>query len=194
MPKKPVGAKALETEIARLRDLGLAELRARWEDLYARPVPKYVRRDLMIRAIAYQMQVRAFGGLSEAVKQRLRQIVQAARDGTFDEVDLEPRIKPGTKLIRSWKKVTHEVMVLQDGFAWNGERYTSLSTIAKTITGTSWNGWRFFGIERPAAKNGFDRRGKFKRPKPNRNGKVVWPRARQAAARRAAARRAAADA
>ena len=53
----------------------------------------------------------------------------------------EPRIKPGTRLIRTWRNVTHEVMVLNDGFAWNGERHTSLSTIAKTITGTSWNGW-----------------------------------------------------
>ena len=184
---------SVEAEIARLRDLGAVELRKRWMQLYARPVPKYFRRELMVRAIAYQMQVKAFGGLSEATKQRLREIAEAARDGKFDEVDLEPRIRPGTKLVRTWKKATHEVMVLQDGFAWNGERYTSLSTIAKTITGTSWNGWRFFGITRPAAKNGFDSRGKFRRPKPGRNGKVVWPRTRQAARRRAA-RKAAADA
>lgn len=193
MARKPK-AGVLEAEIASLSDLGLAELRARWNDLYGRPVPKYVRRDLMVRAIAYQMQVRAFGGLSDAIKQRLREIAAAARDGTFDAVDLEPRIKPGTKLVRTWKKATHEVMVLQDGFAWNGKRYTSLSTVAKTITGTSWNGWRFFGITRPAAKNGFDNRGKFQRPKPSRNGKVVWPVTRKAAARRRAVRKAAAHA
>jgi hypothetical protein len=76
-------------------------------------------------------------------------------------------------------------MVLHDGFAWNGERYTSLSTIAKAIAGTSWNGWRFFGIKRPAMKNGFDSRGKFRRPKPNWKGKVVWPVTRKAAARTA---------
>lgn len=85
-------------------------------------------------------------------------------------------------------------MVLQDGFAWNGKRYTSLSTIAKTITGTSWNGWTFFGINHPKEKNGFDSRGKFRRPKPNRKGKVIWPVTRKAAARKAAARMAAADA
>jgi hypothetical protein len=185
--------KTLEAEIGRLPDLDVAELREHWMQLYGLPVPKYFRHDLMVRAIAYQMQVRAFGGLSEASKQRLREIAEAARDGTF-AIDLEPRIRPGTKLVRTWKKATHEVMVLQDGFAWNGKRYTSLSTIAKTITGTSWNGWRFFGIERAAAKNGFDSRGKFRRPKPSRNGKVVWPVTRKAAARRAAARKAAADA
>ena len=184
----------VEAEITRLRDLGAAELRKRWMQLYGRPVPKYFRHELLVRAIAYQMQVKAFGGLSEATKRRLREIAEAARDGTFDEVDLEPRIKPGTKLIRTWKKVTHEVMAVQDGFAWNGEHYTSLSTIAKTIAGTSWNGWRFFGVRRPAVKNGFDSRGKFRRPKPNRNGKVVWPVTRKAAARLAAARKATANA
>lgn len=184
----------VEAEIAHLRDLGVADLRKRWLDLYGRPVPKYVRRDLMIRAVAYQLQVRAFGGLSEATKQKLREIAAAAREGTFDEIDLEPRIRSGTKLVRSWKNTTHEVMVLDDGFAWRGKRYTSLSTIAKTITGTSWNGWRFFGVARPAEKNGFDSRGKFRRPEPGKNGKVVWLVTRKAAARRRASRKAATNA
>lgn len=178
--------RALEAEIARLPDLGLAELRARWKALYGRPAPKFFRRKLLVRAVAYQMQVKAYGGLSEATKRRLREIAAAARDGTFDAAMAEPRIKPGTKLIRTWKKATHEVMVLNDGFAWNGVRYTSLSTIAKAITGTSWNGWTFFGIKRAAARGTHDVRGKFKRPAPGRDGKVVWLRTRQAKARRSA--------
>ena len=137
-------------------DLGLAELRERWVELYGRPAPKYFRRGLLVRALAYQIQVKAFGGLSEATKQRLREIAEAVRNGTFDTADLEPRIKPGTKLIRTWKKETHEVMVLEDGFAWKRARYSSLSTIAKTITGTSWNGWKFFGLKGPVRKDGFD--------------------------------------
>jgi hypothetical protein len=182
---------SIEAEIARLRDVGVAELRQRWLDLYGRPVPKYVRRDLMVRGVAYQMQVKAFGGLSEVTKQRLREIAAAAREGTFDEADLEPRIRPGTKLVRTWGKATHEVMVLDDGFAWKGKRYTSLSTIAKTITGTSWSGWKFFGITKPVAKNGFDGCGRFRRPKANRKGQVIWPVTRQAIARKRAARKAA---
>src|SRR5882757_1752958 len=109
----------LEAEIARLSDLGLAELRARWKVLYGRPAPKFFRRKLLVRAVAYQMQVAAYGGLSEATKRRLREIAAAARDGTFDPAMTEPRIKPGTRLVRTWKNVTHEVMVLNDGFAWN---------------------------------------------------------------------------
>jgi len=105
----------------------------------------------------------------------------------------EPRIKPGTKLIRTWKKDTHEVMVLEDGIAWRGARYSSLSTIAKTITGTSWNGCAFFGLKRPRAKKGHDIRGKFVRPKADRRGKVVWPVSLHARKRRAA-RKGAADA
>jgi hypothetical protein len=163
-----------------LPDLSLAELRARWMALYGCPVPRFFRRKLLARAIAYQMQVKTYGGLSEATKRRLREIAAAARDGTFDAADLEPRIKPGTKLIRTWEKVTHEVMVLETGFAWNGQRYSSLSTIAKTITGTSWNGWRFFGLQRPTKRPDRDVRGMFKRPKQgrDRDGKIAWPRAR----------------
>ncbi|MGB9367326.1 MAG: DUF2924 domain-containing protein [Xanthobacteraceae bacterium] len=177
---------SVEAEIARLPDLGLAELRERWAALYGTPVPKYFRRGLLVRAVAYQIQVKAFGGLSEATKQRLRGIAAAVRNGTFEAADLEPRIKPGTKLIRTWKKETHEVTALEDGFAWKGQHYTSLSTIAKTITGTSWNGWKFFGLKGPVRKDGFDARGRFKRPKPDRRGKVIWPRARQSKARKKA--------
>ena len=179
----------LEAEIARLPDLGFAELRERWTAVYGTRAPKFFRRKLLAKAIAYQMQVKVFGGLSDETKQRLREIAGAARDGTFDAADLEPRIRPGTKLIRAWKKATHEVIVVEDGFIWSGQRYSSLSTIAKTITGTSWNGWRFFGVNRPKERSDRDVRGMFKRPSRARNGKIAWPRAQQAAKRRAAARR-----
>jgi hypothetical protein len=174
----------VEAEIARLPDLGLAELRARWTALYGRPAPKFFRRKLLVRALAYQIQVKAYGGLSEATKRRLREIAAAVREGTFDAAMTEPRIKPGTKLIRTWKKATHEIWVLDDGFAWNGERYSSLSTIAKTITGTNWNGWTFFGVKRPAARDSHDIRGKFKRPERDKDGKIVWPRTRRTNERR----------
>jgi hypothetical protein len=186
----PRGSKhtSFEAEIARLGDLGLAELRIKWQDLYGRTAPRFFRRKLLVRGLAYQMQVKVYGGLPEATKRQLREIAAAARDGTFEAADLEPRIRPGTKLIRTWKKATHEVLAVEDGFILRGQRYTSLSTIAKTITGTSWNGWRFFGLNRPKERADRDVRGKFRRPEPTRNGKVTWPRAKQAAKRRAAAR------
>jgi hypothetical protein len=179
----------VEAEIARLGDLGLAELKTKWQDLYGRPAPRFFRRKLLIRGLAHQMQVQVYGGLSEDVKRRVREIAAAAREGTFDAADLEPRIKPGTKLIRTWQKATHEVVAIEDGFVWRGQRYTSLSAIAKTITGTSWNGWRFFGLNRPKESADRNARGMFKRPEAARNDKYTWLRSKQAAKRRAIARR-----
>jgi hypothetical protein len=80
--------------------------------------------------------VKAFGGLSAATKKKLREIAVAAREGRFDPAVIGPRVKPGKRLIRVWQGETHSVLVLEDGFEWNGTRYRSLSLVAKTITGT----------------------------------------------------------
>ena len=138
----------LESEIARLSDLALPELRKRWRALYGRPAPKFFRRKLLIRAVAYQMQVKAYGGLSDATKQRLVDIAEAVRTGNEEAVLGTPRIKPGTRLIRLWKDETHTVEVRVDGFEWGGRKYSSLSGVAKAITGTNWNGYTFFGVKR----------------------------------------------
>lgn len=144
----------VEAEIAELGGLSLEELRRRWEALYGNPAPRSLRRDLLIRAVAYQLQVKAFGGLSAATKRKLREIAAAAREGRFEPSLIGPRVKPGTRLIRVWKGETHTVHVLDDGgFEWKGARYSSLSVIAKTITGTNWNGWTFFGVKRRPARN-----------------------------------------
>jgi hypothetical protein len=172
---------ALESEIAGLPALGLDELRARWCVLYARPAPKSFRRKFLARAVAYQMQVKAHGGLSEATKRRLRDIATAAGDGTFDAAMVGPRIKPGTKLVRTWHDKTHTVTALDTGFSWNGEHHSSLSSIAKAITGTNWNGWTFFGLKGAAPEEGRDVLGRFKRPPAGRDGAVSWPRSRKAA-------------
>src|SRR3979411_3236676 len=92
-----VEPKTVEAEIARLPDLGLAELRERWQALYGNPAPKTFRRGLLIRAIAYKMQVQAFGGLSPALQRRIRQIYEAIRSGKADATAPVLRIKPGTK-------------------------------------------------------------------------------------------------
>ncbi len=144
---------ALEAEIARLPDLGHDELRQRWKLLFGRPAPKSLRRKFMARAVAYQMQVAAYGGLSAATKRRLREIAIAISNGDRTGVFRGVQIKPGTQLIRQWQNTTHTVMVLDDGFALNGRTYKSLSAIAKAITGTNWNGYAFFGIKRAARAN-----------------------------------------
>src|SRR5258708_35836280 len=144
---------ALDAEIARLPDLGHDELRQRWKLLFGRPAPKSLRRKFMARAVAYQMQVAAYGGLSAATKRRLREIAIAISNGDRTAVFSGVQIKPGTQLIRQWQNTTHTVMALDAGFALDGRTYKSLSAIAKAITGTNWNGYAFFGIKRAARGN-----------------------------------------
>ena len=98
---------ALEAEIGCLPDLGHEELRKRWKHLFGRPAPKSLRRKFMARAVAYQMQVAAYGGLSAATKRRLREIAIAVRDGDRTGVLGGVQIKPGTQLIRQWQNTTY---------------------------------------------------------------------------------------
>src|SRR3954452_15199349 len=109
----------VEAEIAGLPDLGLQALRERWEALYGNPAPRSLRRGLLIRAVAYQLQVKDFGGLSAATKRKLREIAAAAQEGRFDPAVIGSRVKPATRLIRVWQGETHSVLVLEDGFEWN---------------------------------------------------------------------------
>ena len=104
----------------------------------------------MARAVAYQMQVAVYGGLSAATKRRLREIAIAISNGDRTGVFSEVQIKSGTQLIRQWQNTRHTVMVLDDGYALDGRTYKSLSAVAKVITGTNWNGYAFFGIKRAA--------------------------------------------
>ncbi len=91
---------AVEAEIAGLAGLGLGALRERWSALYGTPAPRSLRRDLLVRAIAYQLQAKAFGGLSPVTKRLLREIAAAAREGRSDASLIGPRVRPGTRLIR----------------------------------------------------------------------------------------------
>ena len=147
--------KELEAEIRRLPDLSLAELRGRWKALFGNPAPPSLRRRFLARAVAYQMQVEAYGGLSTSTRTRLREIAAAVRQGSTDVAGART-IRPGTQMLRQWKNQTHTVTAVSDGgFEWNGKTYKSLSAVAKQITGTSWNGYAFFGIKRspPGNKN-----------------------------------------
>ena len=153
MPRGTIDDAALETEIGRLPALSLLELRNRWKILFGHSAPKSLRRNFLARAVAYQMQVEAYGGLSVATKRRLREIANAVRNGDADAIPGSNRIKPGTQMIRQWQNTTHTVTALAEGFEWNGRTYKSLSAVANAITGTNWNGFSFFGIKRaPSGK------------------------------------------
>ncbi len=153
MPRDTIGDVALEAEIGRLPALSLLELRHRWKRLFGHPAPKSLRRNFLARAVAYQMQVEAYGGLSAATKRQLREIASAVRTGDASTILGSSRIKPGTQMIRQWQKTTHTVTALVEGFEWNGRTYKSLSAVANAITGTNWNGFAFFGIKRAPSGN-----------------------------------------
>jgi Protein of unknown function (DUF2924) len=153
MPRGTIERVALETEIGRLPNLSLFELRHRWQALFGHPAPKSLRRTFLARAVAYQMQVEAYGGLSAGTKRRLREIANAVRTGDANAILGSSRIKPGTQMIRQWQNTTHTVTALVEGFEWNGRTYKSLSAVANAITGTNWNGFSFFGIKRAPSGN-----------------------------------------
>jgi hypothetical protein len=155
MSRGTIDDAALEAEIGQLPALSLLELRNRWKTLFGHPAPKSLRRNFLARAVAYQMQVEAYGGLSVATKRRLREIANAVRTGDANAMLGSSRIKSGTQMIRQWQGTTHTVTALAEGFEWNGRTYKSLSAVANAITGTNWNGFAFFGIKRapPGNKN-----------------------------------------
>ena len=132
-------------EIAQLDSLALDRLREEWRRLYQTPPPKRLSRDILLRGITYKMQENAFGGLSKAVHRSLQ---TSARSETFPAKKRRPSpsFKPGTRLVREWHGVTHTVVMLDDGVEWRGQRYRSLSVVAREITGAHWSGPRFFGL------------------------------------------------
>jgi hypothetical protein len=142
---------SLSDEIAHLRDLDLQGLRARWKSTFRQQPPCHLPRHLLFAVLAYRLQAGELGDLEPATARLLRQIAIAggARGAsrlTQELVRRRAELKPGTILMREWKAQAYRVMVVDEGFAWNGKTYDSLSKVAFAITGTNWNGPRFFGL------------------------------------------------
>jgi hypothetical protein len=141
----------LKDEIAHLRGLDLKGLRARWSGAFRKPAPVHLPRHLLLGILAYQLQADALGDLDAASIRFLKQIGAGRADGdparlTADFRLRRAELKPGTILTREWNGHPHRVMVVDAGFAWMGKTYDSLSKVAFAITGTKWNGPRFFGL------------------------------------------------
>ncbi len=141
----------VEDEIAHLRGLDFKGLRARWQSVLQRPAPGHLPRHLLFAIIAYRIQADRFGDLDHETRQLLDRTgakesgtAMSARLVSFDQKRTE--LTPGTVLVREWDRQSQRVMVMSDGFAWNGQTYDSLSKVAFEITGTKWNGPRFFGL------------------------------------------------
>ena len=133
--------------LARLPILDLGELRQQWRGLYKAEAPLHLSRELLMRAVAYRMQELALGGLRSEPQRRLRQMAKQFNESGAARISARPELKPGTRLVREWQGRTYEVLVLEDGFSWQGTRYRSLSAAARTITGTPWSGPLFFGLK-----------------------------------------------
>jgi hypothetical protein len=138
-------------EIVHLRGLDLKGLRARWQSVLQKTAPDHLPRHLLFAIIAYRVQADRFGDLDHETRQLLDRTgakesstAMSARLVSFDQKRTE--LTPGTVLVREWDRRSQRVMVTSDGFAWNGQTYDSLSKVAFAITGTNWNGPRFFGL------------------------------------------------
>jgi hypothetical protein len=139
----------IEAEIAGLLDRSTQELRVAWRQLHRAAPPQGLSRDLLIRALAHQLQEQSDGATGRALRRRLQTLIgeREKRGASFDPAVV---LKTGTTLVRQWRGHTHAVFVRDDGLEYEGERYRSLSVIAKRITGAHWSGPRFFGLTKPA--------------------------------------------
>jgi hypothetical protein len=145
---------ALNVEIARLRDLDIAQLRNRWHTVFGRRPPAHLPRHLLFRTLAYRLQADRFGDLDDASRRLLDGSGSPEKAGQ-NAVTLVRHIEDvrhGTSLSREWNGRLERVAVLAEGFAWNGKIYPSLSQVAFAITGTRWNGPRFFGLRDKPSK------------------------------------------
>jgi hypothetical protein len=136
----------IEEDLDALSQSTIHKLRLRWRAMFRTEPPAAFGPDLLRRSIAQRVQEQRYGGLSESVQRRLNQIVKMMANKPSGRIELPKRIKSGAVLIRTWKDKSHRVMVLDDGFTFEGHTYTSLSEIARKITGTRWNGPKFFGL------------------------------------------------
>lgn len=145
-------------ELAGLTSLDLDALRRRWRALTGRPAPEHLPKQLLIRLVGYRIQADAFGDLDRESIKILRRIAEqrpkskaATGVPTLESLNVSSRtaksLAPGTVIGREHNGTMHHVMVLAEGFAWNGVTYRSLSEVAFAITGTRWNGPRFFGLK-----------------------------------------------
>jgi len=134
-----------------MRDLDLHGLRARWRSMFRQQPPSHLPRHLLFAVLTYRLQADELGDLDPVTALLLRQIATSGRTGDASRLTEQfgrrrAELRPGTILMREWNAQTHRVMVVDEGFAWNGKTYDSLSKVAFAITGTNWNGPRFFGL------------------------------------------------
>lgn len=143
-PKKviqPTSQAEIVVQIERLSRSSLKNIRAAWAAEFRGDPPRTLWRDLLLRMLAWRLQEKVFGGHDKATLRLLRAYGQKRTgDGRCR------RLKTGTVLVREFRGTRHTVTIVPDGFIWQEKTYPSLSAIARIITGTNWNGPKFFGL------------------------------------------------
>ena len=134
-----IAAADLDAEVARIAAMSIDALRQLWRERRGTAPPPAFTKDLLARALTYQLQEEVFGGLDPGVRRLLSGLAKT------DDRPVR-RLKVGSVLVREYQREVHQVLVVPGGFCWKEKSYASLSTIARAITGTSWNGPRFFGL------------------------------------------------
>jgi hypothetical protein len=141
----------MDSEIAQLRDLDLSGLRTRWKSVFRKVPPAHLPRHLLLGVLVYRIQADALGDLTPDTAWMLKKVSDNDKGLDIQTLSSElvkrrADLRTGTLLVREWNGRSQRVMVLADGFSWNGRSYDSLSAVAFAITGTRWNGHRFFGM------------------------------------------------
>lgn len=133
---------------ANLKTLPLAELRQIWAGAWGIKPHAKIGRTMLIKSLEYRRREQVMGGMPPELQQRLKTLVAAYKRNPrcFDE-DVHG-LKPGTRLVKTWKETRHTVLVVKNGFEYEERIYTSLSEVAFAITGSRWNGWVFFGLKK----------------------------------------------
>lgn len=134
-------------DFEQLSSLDNAALKAAWRAAFKSEPPRAAHRGFFIRFLANEFQVRAHGGLQKSSLKALSKFEQEMGSSRAELVAAgETRLRVGTRLLRQWRGSNHEVMVMERGYAYRGRSYSSLSEIARHITGARWSGPRFFGL------------------------------------------------
>ena len=144
---------SITDQMSSLRSLHKEALAGLWRELFEKDPPIRVRKELMLQFVAYRMQEKEFGSLSERSRRRLWQLAKAIEDNSNSSLSGRCPIKPGTRLIRQWQDQVHVVNVEEGSYEYRGARYDSLSEIARLITGTRWSGPLFFGLKNKRTEN-----------------------------------------
>lgn len=141
-PASPFAQKRaqLVTHLAAIQDMDLAGLRSLWSEQFGTP-PALRSIDLMRLTLSWRLQARVHGGLDAGMRRRLRRPTKADPQSAID-------LSVGTKLKREWQGRSYVIEVTAQGFCWDGSTFASLSAVASAITGTNWNGPRFFGLRK----------------------------------------------